>query len=237
MECYLFDVDGTLTHPRKKIEEKFAKKFSRWASNRNLYIATGSDFDKTKEQLPQEILNLFDGIFCCMGNELRNPNGTIVEKSNFVIPDVLNDDLARILTKSPYKPKTGRHIEFRTGMVNFSTVGRRANMKQRKKYSEWDKIHGERKKIADYINKNYPDLDASVGGSISIDIIEKGKDKGQVVSWLLDNGFNDITFLGDRCYPGGNDWGVIRELDKITGVKYDFYNVSGPDEVSDILKL
>ena len=153
MKCYLFDVDGTLTLPRRKIEEKFAKKFARWSTGKTLYIATGSDFQKTKEQLPQEILDLFSGIFCCMGNELRDSSGKVLEKSSFVIPDELNDDLARILTESKYEPKVGRHIEFRTGMVNFSTVGRSANAKQRDAYTKWDNIHKERTKLADYINK------------------------------------------------------------------------------------
>ena len=63
MKCYLFDVDGTLTEPRKRIEEKFAKKFARFADGIDVYIATGSDFIKTKEQLPQETLDLLKEYF------------------------------------------------------------------------------------------------------------------------------------------------------------------------------
>ena len=237
MKCYLFDVDGTLTEPRKRIEEKFAKKFARFADGIDVYIATGSDFTKTKEQLPQETLDLFKGIFCCMGNEMRGPNGGVLQKSDFVIPDDLNDDLGKILIESEYKHKVGRHIEFRTGMVNFSTVGRRANHDQRKHYSDWDAKNKERQKIANYINREYPNLEASVGGSISIDIIEKGKDKGQVVHWLVDQGYDQIIFFGDRCYPGGNDWGIVREMEKSDLSLSLYYNVKGPQDVEDILQL
>lgn len=236
MRCYIFDVDGTLTAPRKHIDSNFKTQFLNWAKDKDLYIATGSDFVKTKQQLPQEVLNVFKGIFCCMGNELRNSTGTIAFKSNFMIPDDLNEDLERILVNSKYPIKTGTHVEFRTGMVNFSTVGRNASHAQRLEYTNWDSIHKERQSIADYINVNYPDLEASVGGSISIDIIEKGKDKGQVVSWLVDEGYKDIVFFGDRCVPGGNDWGIVRELEK-SNIKNQWFNVEGPSYILPLLNV
>ena len=239
IKCYIFDVDGTLTEPRQHIDTNFAREFIKWANERHredehLYIATGSDFEKTKQQLPQEVLDVFDGIFCCMGNELRNSSGNILKRSNFVIADDLNADLERILVNSKYTPKTGTHVEFRTGMVNFSTVGRNATHEQRLAYNTWDKKHSERQSIADYINNNYPDMEASVGGSISIDIIEKGKDKGQIIPWLLDKGFSDIVFIGDRCFEGGNDWGIVRELQKTT-IKHQWYNICGPSFILPIL--
>jgi phosphomannomutase len=234
-KAYIFDVDGTLTEPRQKMTPEFLKAFKLWCRGKQLFIATGSDFPKTKEQVPESILRCFRGIFCCMGNELLSGAGQILEKSNFVIPDDLSDDLAHILVHSTYPLKTGSHLEFRTGMVNFSTVGRNATLSERNEYSKWDLVNGERQKIADIINANYPDLEASVGGSISIDIIEKGKDKGQVVKWLLNKGIDDITFVGDRCAKGGNDFGIIRELNK-SSINFNWYNVSGPHEVLELLK-
>ena len=234
-QCYIFDIDGTLTKPRKKITTKFANKFIKWAHGKHVFVATGSDWAKVQEQLPQEVLDVFQGIFCCMGNELRLPNGKVVEKSDFIIPDALNDFLADILNKSEYEPKVGLHMEFRTGMVNFSTLGRKATIGQRNAYYRWDKVHGEREKIADLVNTHFPDLEASVGGSISIDIIEKGKDKGQIVDWMLSRGVNKLTFVGDRCEPGGNDWGIVRELMK-TSIDFSWYNINGPNEVLDLLK-
>ena len=51
--CYIFDVDGTLTEPRQHIDLSFQKEFREWAKNRQLFIATGSDFEKTKQQVPK----------------------------------------------------------------------------------------------------------------------------------------------------------------------------------------
>ena len=75
--CYIFDVDGTLTEPRQHIDLSFQKEFREWAKNRQLFIATGSDFDKTKQQVPKTVLSCFKRIFCCMGNEVRDNNGKI----------------------------------------------------------------------------------------------------------------------------------------------------------------
>lgn len=233
--CYIFDMDGTLVQPRQEMDLSFINEFELWAKDKQLFVATGSDFEKVKQQLPDKVLQCFKMIFCCMGNETRDPLGKILEKSEFLIPDELDHDLQNILKSSKYQKRFGNHIEFRTGMINFSTVGRNADKYQRRQYSIWDAINLERKGIADYINKNYPTLNASVGGSISIDIIEEGKDKGQIINYLENSGATKIVFVGDRCYPGGNDWGIIREL-KNSNLRFEWYQVSDPEETKILIR-
>ena len=233
--CYLFDVDGTLTEPREKMLEEHAEFFKKWAVNKQLYISTGSDFSKIAQQIDQDCLNFFKLIFCCMGNEALRPNGLMRRRNNFIVPEELNIDLENFLSSSKFSYRTGTHFEARTGMLNFSIVGREATQEQRKEYSDWDAKENERVKIAEYINLKYPDLEASVGGSISIDIIEKGCDKGQVVTYLEGMGVKKLVFVGDRCHPGGNDYGVIRELKK-SQLAFEWYNVSGPNETFKLIK-
>ena len=233
--CYIFDVDGTLTEPRDKMDSNFANEFILWSLKKQCYIATGSDYKKTQEQVPWDVLDCFKNVFCCMGNEVRGDMGLVIEKSEFILPETLDYDLQQFLKNSNFTLKTGNHIEFRTGMVNFSIVGRNADYEQRSFYNMWDRENGERQSIADYINKNYPTLNASVGGSISIDIIEEGQDKGQVIQHLENAGATKIVFVGDRCFPGGNDHGIIRELEK-SDLAFEWYNVSGPDETRMLLR-
>jgi len=229
-KCYIFDVDGTLTEPRRPVTKKFKKSFMKWAKDKEIYISTGSDFAKTIEQIPQEMLNCFKLIHCCMGNEIRTPLGTIIKSNKIDIPESLNKDLLEYIDDSPFHYRTGNHMEFRSGMLNFSIVGRNADEDQRKEYNLWDTENKERLELAAYVNKNYPHLEASVGGSISIDIIEKGKDKGQIVEKLVSLGFKEIEFIGDKCFPGGNDYGVVRELRKTKNIKWRSFNVINPDE-------
>lgn len=233
--CYVFDVDGTLTKPRQRMDSDFANEFILWSLTKQCYIATGSDYRKTQEQVPWDVLDCFKNIFCCMGNEVRGELGQAIHKSEFVLPEALDYDLQNFLKNSKFNLKTGNHIEFRTGMVNFSVVGRNADFEQRAVYSKWDKENQERKMIADYINKNYPTLHATVGGSISIDIIEEGQDKGQIVHHLENAGATKIVFVGDRCQPGGNDHGIIRELEK-SDLAFEWYNVTGPEDTMKLLR-
>ena len=233
--CYVFDVDGTLTEPRRQISDSLANEFLLWSMNKQCFIATGSDFEKTKQQVPWDILDCFKNIFCCMGNEVRNNLGAIIKKSEFVIPDSLDQDLSNILRNSKCPIKTGNHIEFRTGMINFSTVGRNADFEHRSTYNIWDKKEREREEIANFINNKYPTLSATVGGSISIDIIEEGCDKGQVVHYLENAGATKVVFVGDKCQPGGNDYGIIRELER-SNIAFEWYNVTGPDDTLTLLR-
>ena len=227
--CYIFDIDGTLTEPRQKIKEQHKNTFISWAQNKQCFISTGSDFPKVQQQLEQEVMNCFKLIYCCMGNETRKPSGFITRKNNFIVPSDLNLDLENFLNNSEFKNRTGRHFEMRTGMLNFSIVGRNANTKERKEYNNWDNINNERVKMANFINNKYTNLEASVGGSISIDIIQKGCDKGQVVHHLQALGAEKIVFVGARCFPGGNDYGIIREL-KNTDIAFEWYNISSPND-------
>ena len=232
---YLFDVDGTLTEPRKKISASFMNQFLDWSIDKQLFIGTGSDFYKIKQQLPEEFLKRFKLIFCCMGNETRNSEGTVLFKNNFKNSLKLEDDLENFLNNSEFHTKTGRHLEYRTGMVNYSIVGRNASTGERKAYNEWDKSHRERERIKTYINNNYSEYEASIGGSISIDIIMKNKDKGQIVNYIQNLGVKKLVFLGDKCTLGGNDYGVIRELNK-SNLAFEWYQVTGPGHVLDLIK-
>ena len=52
---YLFDVDGTLTPSRGVIDSEFKKWFINFASVKSVILVTGSDRDKTLEQLGESI--------------------------------------------------------------------------------------------------------------------------------------------------------------------------------------
>lgn len=98
----------------------------------------------------------------------------------------------------------GNHIERRPGMINFSTVGRNASHNMREAYARWDKTNLEREDIVAYINETYPELEVSIGGSISVDIYPWGKNKGQVIETLRELHGDDVEmiFVGDKNKPG-----------------------------------
>lgn len=207
---WLFDVDGTLTSPREQIDLEFKIWFLEFICNNSVYLVTGSDYEKTIEQLGETICKTVDAVYCCSGNDKRI-RGVTIRKFNWRLPDMASIFLKLALIDSPYSVRTGNHIEKRQGSINFSVVGRKANLEQRKHYFEYDKRTGERQKIVDEFQELFPDLDAVIGGETGIDIYPSGKDKSQIIN---DFSVNDHTiFFGDKIFPGGNDYTLSLQVD------------------------
>lgn len=223
---FLFDVDGTLTRPRETIDDAFGWFFYDWSMDKKVVLITGSDRAKTLEQMG-ELVNLFP-VYQCSGNQLWM-HGILLYENKWEPPTKLLDQLEGFLEVSDFDLRCGRHIEIRPGMVNFSVIGRACSMKERKVYYDWDIIVGERKCLVDDINKHWPQLEASAGGQISIDIYPKGMGKGQIIPTLKQSG--EIIFFGDRTEPGGNDFVIARQL-----LSTNVHQVSGPEDTMRILE-
>jgi|TARA_B110000977_G_scaffold115775_1_gene149558 phosphomannomutase len=214
MNHFIFDVDGTLTPSRKKINPQFALWFLYFSQNNTVSLVTGSDNPKTLEQIGPEICMSVNKIYNCNGNDVwyRQEN---VYTNPWKMTDELKEFLNAELKNSEYTIKTGKHLEERPGMVNFSVVGRNADKVQRKDYFYYDIEADERIHIAERINKHFPNVSAVVGGETGIDIIAKGKDKRQVLQEIQKD---RVFFFGDRMDPDGNDFSLAYAVKEAGGV-------------------
>lgn len=204
--AFVFDVDGTLTPARGKIDREFEEWFFDFAQKNDVYLVSGSDRSKTQEQITLRVYNACLGVYQCNGNEHWKGSHR-VKTTNWTVDYELEHFLTKRISESRYPMKTGRHIEKRTGMINFTTIGRNATKEQRADYFEWDKTARERELLAKHINKTFKDITASVGGEISIDIYATGNDKSKVAKELAES-YDQIIFFGDRCDYGGNDFSI-----------------------------
>ena len=132
-KIYMFDVDGTLTPSRLRMTEKFAKYFDKWSERNKYYLVTGSDLDKTKEQLPIAYIDKAEAIFTCCGNQMWR-NNKLIYNNKFELTSKLKNTLEVVLMSSPYPHRYGNHIEDRGSMVNFSIVGRNCTQEQRENF-------------------------------------------------------------------------------------------------------
>jgi len=219
-KVFIFDVDGTLTPVRQSIEPDFEPIFEKFINNHVVFLASGSDFEKIKQQIPIKLIYNCMGVFCCMGNELRVNDHIVYSKELNLPADVvfwLYDQLAN--TKYPRHKVGSKNFEYRTGMLNFSVVGRDISQEQRDDYYQWDLISGERRAICDKFNDLFSkyELAACIGGRISIDIQAKDKDKGQIYDYL--SMYDHKTFFGDQCMPGGNDHSLYMKCESKFAVK------------------
>ena len=214
MTSYLFDVDGTLTNPREPINPEFSRYFGQWVVKSKergdrIFLVTGSDKQKTVEQVGTPLYRLMDGVYQNCGNQLFIRNSLVYE-SKWRISAHLRLDLLILAERSPWFGKADINIEERAGMANFSTIGRTATPDQRKAYALWDRATKEREKNAEWLSLRYPRLQFDVGGQISIDIYPLGKDKSQVISQMPD----ETVFFADKCHEGGNDYTISRTAEK-----------------------
>ena len=229
---FLFDVDGTLTPARQAMNSEFEQWFYDFAEAYPVYLVSGSDRPKTIEQVGQRIYDRCLGVYQCNGNEHWFQNARV--KNNPWQPSYdLIHFLENEVKHSPYHLKVGNHIERRAGMVNFSTIGRDCNQPQRGAYYAWDNQNFERERIKNAINKKYPELHASIGGHISIDIYPRGNDKSQVSNDLRKE-YKEIIFFGDRTQHGGNDYPVALAIR--LGNLGTVHSVESAQDTWDILK-
>lgn len=205
---YFFDVDGTLTPSRGVIDPAFKEWFYKFCNSNNVVLVTGSDRPKTLEQIGEDIYNACKRVYNCSGNDVYEGDKQI-KFNDWKLPIDAKQWLNWHLEMSPFEMRTGLHFEHRTGMCNFSVVGRNANTEERKKYYEYDCSKNERLKIAEAFDKKYPELNAKVGGETGLDIFPVGCDKGQVVQ---DYNIDTIRFFGDRCDVQGNDYPIAKLL-------------------------
>ena len=215
---FIFDVDGTLTPSRKKIEHEFWAPFLIFCRHNDVYLVTGSDREKTVEQLGLDICHTAKRLYNCSGSDVYEKDKNVY-RDDWKLPKDVEMHLNDELVFSDFPLRNGNHIERRPGGVNFSILGRDPNpMKGRKEYISWDKIHGERDYIARRLVYNFPDLTVALGGQTGIDIGPKGADKSQILRDFSKD--DEIHFFGDMMEEGQNDYPLALAVQEMGGKTY-----------------
>ena len=89
-----------------------------------------------------------------------------------------------------------------------------------------------RKKMRDLLINYLPEFEVEIGGSTSIDITEKNVDKAYALEQLCKYEhitINEILYIGDALFPGGNDSSVKKT--SVDTIKVKDYN-----ETKEIIK-
>jgi len=206
---FIFDVDGTLTPSRGAMDPLFKEWFLEFCRNNLVYLVTGSDRTKTLEQVGIDVYNLCTRVYQCSGNEVWIKEDTI-RSSSWLLPEDAHEWLSIKLIESDFSIRSGLHFEHRTGMCNFSIVGRNADSIDRGKYVRYEEENGERGHIAQGFNKLFPELQATVGGETGIDIAPRGSDKSQILRDFVQG--DTIQFYGDAMHTDGNDYPLATAL-------------------------
>jgi phosphomannomutase len=233
MTSYLFDIDGTLTLPRQPINPKFEEFFFNWMQGKKVYFVTGSDLTKVYEQLTPRITQGAAGIFCSMANEFY-VDGRLIYANELELPEKALEYLKIFFKQSQYSPKKGNNLEYRRGMLNFSIAGRDSSNEEREQYYLYDLKNNERKQVANFINANFDNLEARIGGQISIDIQNKGNNKSLASKWIRKNIGGKILFFGDKTDRDGNDYDIVKDI--VHSGDGEWYSIQSPEQLQLILE-
>jgi len=119
----------------------------------------------------------------------------------------------------------GDVIENRGSQVTFSALGQQAPLAVKE---TWDPDFAKRKKITAILERLIPEFSIRMGGATSIDVTKPGIDKAYGIGKLreiLGVGLQEMVYVGDALFPGGNDYPV-----KEAGVVS--IPVKGPDDTN-----
>jgi len=208
----LFDVDGTLTIPRGEITEEMVEFLASLKGRITTGVVGGSDLPKQKEQLGPKTFDLFDYNFAENGLVAYKDGKPLAESSledhlgNEKIKKLVNWIL-RYLCELDIPVKRGTFIEYRTGMMNVSPIGRNCSREERNAFEVYDNEHKVRKTMVEAMRKEFADYDLtySIGGQISFDVFPSGWDKTYCLRYLPEAEFTEVHFFGDKTFEGGND--------------------------------
>jgi phosphomannomutase len=226
----LFDVDGTLTVPRKEADDVMKRFMEDLRSRVTVGIVGGSDLVKISEQLGEGVEREYAYLFSENGLVAYKDGALLAKQSlkaflgedklkrfiNFVLHYVADLDVP---------VKRGTFIEFRAGMLNVSPIGRNCSQEERDEFERFDEKAGVRKAMVETLRKEFADygLTYSIGGQISFDVFPQGWDKTYCLQFV-ENDFDVIHFFGDKTYPGGNDHEIF-ESPKTIG-----HTVTSPED-------
>ena len=219
MKKLIFDVDGTLSPSRGKIDAEFLQFMLFFAGTNDVYLVTGSDRQKTLEQVGLDLYNSCKRVYNCSGSDVYETDKNVY-RDDWELPDNVERFLQDELDFSQFPIRNGNHIEKRPGGVNFSILGRDKDpFKGREEYINWNKIHNERRFIALRIMDTFPELSVALGGQTGIDIGPKGSDKSQILRDFNED--DELYFFGDRIEEGGNDYSLAKAVEKRCGFAYN----------------
>lgn len=248
---FLFDMDGTLTLPRKKMNhEVLAALEDLQRANWDIGIISGSDMDYIEQQcdimfdlspLNPRIIHFLP----CNGTKYYKNFKKVWEYN-------MRSKLGSGFMTSLYKtllgfqgnivavyldiPLTGNFFQMRGSVLNWCPIGRNAMPDDRSKWIELDNSHYIREVFIDHFNEIYnsDEITIKLGGETSFDIYPKGWNKTFPLDKKPFSDYETIYFAGDRCLAAGNDEELYSLLKSRENC--DAFQVNNPSETVNLIR-
>jgi len=212
----VFDLDGTLAQSKSSIDVEMANLLDSLLAIVKVSIISGGAWPQFDQQVvahlrhDDSLKNL--SVLPTCGTQFYRYDGTweLLYSEDFTVTErkAIVEALRQAITSAGCKAERlwGEVIEDRGSQITFSALGQQAPLEEKKK---WDPDFAKRRKITAVLDTLIPQFAVHMGGATSVDVTKHGIDKGYGIRKLRDIlhiPIDEMIFVGDAVFPGGNDY-------------------------------
>jgi phosphomannomutase len=236
------DLDGTLAESKADLSFEMADILGKVLERHYLAVISGGAYDQFQKQFlvhltcsPEVLKNLY--LFPTMGatcyvysdnHEWQQVyEESLSENERGLIKKAIEETIAE--SGMDFGEIFAEQIDDRGTQVTFSALGQNAPLEIKE---AWDNDQAKRRTLVALLEKKIPQFEVRIGGATSIDVTKKGVDKAFAIAKvkeILRVRDEDIIFIGDALYKGGND-APVKKTD------IDYIETHGPNEAEAILR-
>lgn len=208
-----FDLDGTLTQHKTKLDDKNRSVLDRLAKKYTLLMVGAGQCMRIYNQMNEYPLDII-GNYGLQYGEYDKENKQLVIKRDAVLPcdrESVEKRVTMLREKYGFTEFSGENVEFHpSGCVTFPILGTKAKAEDKLAF---DPDRSKRRKIYDEVCQTFSEYIVFVGGSSSFDMAPKPYNKYYALDlYCKEKGFehSEVVFVGDDYGQGGNDESVYR---------------------------
>jgi phosphomannomutase len=214
----VFDLDGTLAESKSALDAETAGLLGKLLRIMKVAVISGGDFPQFEQQVlanlehDEQLKNLSLLPTCgtkfyryeSSWKKLYSEDFSAAEKEKII------GSFEQVIASSQLGigRTWGEQIEDRGSQITFSALGQRATIEEKRK---WDPDFSKRQQMKVLLERLMPGFSIRVGGTTSVDVTKPGIDKAYGIAKLhetLGVAIEEMIFVGDALFPGGNDYPV-----------------------------
>lgn len=201
-----FDLDGTLTQHRSKLEEENKNLLDELGKKYKLLMVGAGNAPRIYAQMNEYPIDIV-GNYGMQESKILNGKFTIV-REDVTKPDkeFFLKNIKYLREKYGYTEYKGDTVEFHsTGMVTFPLLGTKAEIADKLAF---DPTREKRKVLYPEVLEIFKDYTVYIGGSSSFDFSGKEYNKyDAIMKYAWENGYkkDEILYVGDDFGDGGGD--------------------------------
>ena len=201
-----FDLDGTLTQHRSKLEQENREVLDCLQKKYKVIMVGAGGAERIYKQMDKYPIDII-GNYGMQESKMVDGKFTIVRES-FSQPDkdFFMKQIDYLRQKYGYTEYKGESVEFHpTGMITFPLLGTKADIADK---IAFDPTREKRRVLYPEVLEIFKDYSVYIGGSSSFDFAEKRYNKyDPIMDYAKENGYqkDEILYIGDDFGDGGGD--------------------------------